>query len=143
MKPFLEREGKFNVLARLKDFHGFDLTALFDDSVRKFGDKPLLDFMGKRYRYRDVADLVDRAAKGFQRLGVRLRIFQIFFGQAAYAGRHRAGGNPRPGEGGPRRDARRPPRRRVIAQRGTLLICWGTEGKSAPRHAPASSRLSP
>jgi hypothetical protein len=35
MKPFLEREGKFNVFARLKDFHGFDLTALLDDALAK------------------------------------------------------------------------------------------------------------
>lgn len=35
MKPYLEREGKFNVLARFKDFHGFDLTALLDDALAK------------------------------------------------------------------------------------------------------------
>lgn len=33
MKPYLEREGKFNVLARFKDFNGFDLTALLDDAL--------------------------------------------------------------------------------------------------------------
>ncbi|MGD9589501.1 MAG: STAS/SEC14 domain-containing protein [Pyrinomonadaceae bacterium] len=35
MKPFLERDGKFNILARLKEFNGFDLTALFDDDLAK------------------------------------------------------------------------------------------------------------
>lgn len=35
MKPYIEREGKFNVLVRLKDFNGFDLTALLDDAVAK------------------------------------------------------------------------------------------------------------
>jgi hypothetical protein len=35
MKPFLEREGKFSVLARLKDFSGFDLTAVFDDDLAR------------------------------------------------------------------------------------------------------------
>lgn len=35
LKPYLEREGKFNVLARLKDFNGFDLTSLLDDSLAK------------------------------------------------------------------------------------------------------------
>ena len=35
LKPYLEKEGKINVLARLKDFHGFDLTALFDDDLAK------------------------------------------------------------------------------------------------------------
>jgi len=35
MKPFLEREGKFNVLARMKDFGGFDLLAALDDDLVK------------------------------------------------------------------------------------------------------------
>jgi hypothetical protein len=33
IKPFLEREGKFNVLARMKDFNGFDLLSIFDDDL--------------------------------------------------------------------------------------------------------------
>lgn len=35
MKPFLEREGKFNVLARMKDFGGFDLLSVLDDDLVK------------------------------------------------------------------------------------------------------------
>lgn len=35
MKPFFEREGKFNVLVRMKDFGGFDLLAAFDDELIK------------------------------------------------------------------------------------------------------------
>lgn len=35
LKPYIEREGKFNVLARLKDFNGFDLTSLLDDDLAK------------------------------------------------------------------------------------------------------------
>jgi hypothetical protein len=31
LKPYFEREGKFNVLARVKNFSGFDLFALLDD----------------------------------------------------------------------------------------------------------------
>jgi len=31
--PFLERSGKFNVLARMKDFNGFDLLSVFDDKL--------------------------------------------------------------------------------------------------------------
>jgi hypothetical protein len=31
LKPYFEREGKFNVLARMKNFSGFDLLALLDD----------------------------------------------------------------------------------------------------------------
>ena len=33
VKPYLDREGKFSVLARLKDFHGFDLLSVFDDEL--------------------------------------------------------------------------------------------------------------
>ena len=33
VKPFLERTGKFNVLARMKDFSGFDLLSVFDDNL--------------------------------------------------------------------------------------------------------------
>ncbi len=35
MKPYLEREGKFNVLARMKNFGGFDLLAALDDDLVK------------------------------------------------------------------------------------------------------------
>ena len=35
MKPFLEREGTFNVLARMKDFGGFDLLSVLDDDLVK------------------------------------------------------------------------------------------------------------
>jgi hypothetical protein len=33
LKPFFEREGKFNVLARMKNFNGFDLLSIFDDNL--------------------------------------------------------------------------------------------------------------
>lgn len=46
------------------------LDTLLDDSVRRFGDRPCLDFLGRKYSYREVGDLVARAAKGFARLGV-------------------------------------------------------------------------
>lgn len=35
MKPFLDRNGKFNALARLKNFGGFDLLAALDDDLIK------------------------------------------------------------------------------------------------------------
>ena len=35
MKPYLGREGNFNVLARMKDFGGFDLLAALDDDLVK------------------------------------------------------------------------------------------------------------
>lgn len=33
LRPFFKREGKFNVLARMKDFNGFDLLSIFDDGL--------------------------------------------------------------------------------------------------------------
>ncbi len=33
MKPFFDREGKFNALVRMKDFAGFDLSAVLDDDL--------------------------------------------------------------------------------------------------------------
>jgi hypothetical protein len=33
LKPYLEREGKFNVLARMKNFNGLDLLSIFDDDL--------------------------------------------------------------------------------------------------------------
>lgn len=41
LRPYLEREGKVNVLARLREFNGFDLTALFDDDLAKLKYKAL------------------------------------------------------------------------------------------------------
>ncbi len=32
-KPYLEKEGKINVLARMKSFNGFDLLSVFDDDL--------------------------------------------------------------------------------------------------------------
>jgi len=39
--------------------------------VAKWPDRPAIDFMGKRFTYRDLGDLVNRAAKGLQQLGVK------------------------------------------------------------------------
>lgn len=33
ISPYMEREGKFNVLARMKGFNGFDLLSVFDDAL--------------------------------------------------------------------------------------------------------------
>jgi hypothetical protein len=33
VERFMKREGKFNVLARMKSFHGFDLLSVFDDDL--------------------------------------------------------------------------------------------------------------
>ncbi|HYM30735.1 MAG TPA: AMP-binding protein [Candidatus Cybelea sp.] len=47
------------------------LWSLIDDSAAKFGDNVLCDFMDRRFTYREIAGLIDRAAKGFQTLGVK------------------------------------------------------------------------
>jgi len=46
------------------------LPDLFDAAAAKFGPRPCIDFLGKTYSYAEIADLVARAAKGFQALGV-------------------------------------------------------------------------
>lgn len=49
---------------------GRPVHALLEHSAKRFGDRPYLDFMGRRYTYAEVQTLVDKAAKGFQQLGV-------------------------------------------------------------------------
>lgn len=44
---------------------------LLDEAARKWADLPALEFMGKRITYRELQALVNRAAKGFQQLGVK------------------------------------------------------------------------
>ncbi len=44
--------------------------AALDDAAEQFGDRPAVEFMGKRATYRQLRDLANRAAKGFQQLGV-------------------------------------------------------------------------
>lgn len=44
---------------------------LLDDAARKWADLPALEFMGKQTSYRELQALVERAAKGFQQLGVK------------------------------------------------------------------------
>jgi long-chain acyl-CoA synthetase len=46
------------------------LFDVLDQAVRRFADRPALDFLGRRYTYAELGRLVDRAAKGFQKLGV-------------------------------------------------------------------------
>ncbi|HEX3208022.1 MAG TPA: long-chain fatty acid--CoA ligase [Geminicoccaceae bacterium] len=46
------------------------LFALLDDACAAHADRPCLDFLGRKSSYREIGDLVDRAAKGFQALGV-------------------------------------------------------------------------
>jgi long-chain acyl-CoA synthetase len=46
------------------------LVRLFDGVVAKYGERPCLKFRGRSFRYKEVGDLVDRAARGFRALGV-------------------------------------------------------------------------
>jgi long-chain acyl-CoA synthetase len=46
------------------------LFSLLDDASAAYADRPCLDFLGRKSTYREIAQLVDRAAKGFQVLGV-------------------------------------------------------------------------
>jgi len=50
---------------------GPPLFSLMDEAVARFPERRCLDFLGKTYRYDEVGDLVNRAAVGFQLLGVR------------------------------------------------------------------------
>ena len=43
---------------------------LLDDAVRKWPENPAIEFMGRTLSYRELGELVNRAAKGFQDLGV-------------------------------------------------------------------------
>ena len=46
------------------------VTQVFDRVVARHGDRLCIDFLDKTYSYRRVGELVARAAKGFQMLGV-------------------------------------------------------------------------
>ncbi len=47
------------------------LQQILEDSAKKWADQPALDFMGRRITYRELNELANRAASGFQSLGVR------------------------------------------------------------------------
>jgi long-chain acyl-CoA synthetase len=47
------------------------LYQLLDDAAAKFGARPCTNFVGKVLTYRDIAEMVDRAAAGLQKLGIR------------------------------------------------------------------------
>jgi long-chain acyl-CoA synthetase len=46
------------------------LTDLLDDAVARRPGAPCVDFLGAKWTYGEIGDLVDRAATGFRRLGV-------------------------------------------------------------------------
>ncbi len=53
-----------------QDFAPMPLHMLFEEAAGRYADRPCLDFLGRRYTYAEVLDLVNRAARGFQDLGV-------------------------------------------------------------------------
>jgi long-chain acyl-CoA synthetase len=46
------------------------VPVLLDEAAVKFGDRPAVEFMGKKATYKELLALANRAAKGFQALGV-------------------------------------------------------------------------
>jgi long-chain acyl-CoA synthetase len=53
------------------DLPGKPLYEIFDDAMHRFGDRPCLDFLDKKYTYREVGRMIDHATAGFQALGVK------------------------------------------------------------------------
>ncbi|MEC9347265.1 MAG: long-chain fatty acid--CoA ligase [Pseudomonadota bacterium] len=49
----------------------YPVWRILDDAVKRWPDKAATDFMGKELTYRDLDRLVAKAAKGFQKLGVK------------------------------------------------------------------------
>ncbi|MDQ2872680.1 MAG: long-chain fatty acid--CoA ligase [Candidatus Eremiobacteraeota bacterium] len=47
------------------------VSGLLEAAAATYADRPALEFMGKRATYRQLLELTERAAKGFQELGVR------------------------------------------------------------------------
>jgi long-chain acyl-CoA synthetase len=47
------------------------LYQLLDDAVAKYGSRPCTNFLGKVLRYGEIGRMVDRAAAGLQKLGVK------------------------------------------------------------------------
>ena len=70
-RPYLWEKSYPAGLAWETDFPARPMTALFDEAVAEFSNCHCVNFRGRRYRYREIANLVDRAAKGLQQLGVQ------------------------------------------------------------------------
>ena len=52
------------------DITGKPLYSILDDTVASYGNRPCIDFLGKELSYKKISQMVDRAALGFQKLGV-------------------------------------------------------------------------
>lgn len=53
-----------------EQFHGKPLYFLLDEAAAKYPDNIALEFFGKTYSYAKLKEMVDRVARGLQRLGV-------------------------------------------------------------------------
>jgi long-chain acyl-CoA synthetase len=47
------------------------VTRLIDEAVAEYGDKYLIDFLDRRFTYREIGEMIDKAAAGFRKLGVK------------------------------------------------------------------------
>lgn len=52
------------------DLPARNIADIFDDSVKKYGERTFTNLLGKKMTYREVGDLVDRFAKGLQEQGL-------------------------------------------------------------------------
>ena len=52
-------------------FEAHPLYKLADDAVAAYPDHLAVEFLGRRFTYGEIGRLIDRAAKGFQKLGVK------------------------------------------------------------------------
>src|SRR5277367_4264697 len=46
------------------------MVDLFENSVKKYADQTCLNFLGKKFSYQEVGDMVDHFAKGLQDQGI-------------------------------------------------------------------------
>lgn len=68
LKPYLEKEGKINILARMKNFNGFDLLSVLDDDLIKLKFKAparveRYAIVGAKPWLRNLLELVDPLVK--------------------------------------------------------------------------------
>ena len=57
--------------AWLKKFKAVPMHTYLDNAVQNYRGNPAIDFLGKGWNYGELGELVDRAAVGFQSLGVK------------------------------------------------------------------------
>jgi long-chain acyl-CoA synthetase len=48
-----------------------NIATILEESVQKYGDKPCIDFMGKKFTYAQIGEMVDNTAKGLAEMGVK------------------------------------------------------------------------